>query len=312
MFFAPINYKGQTVGFNVQTSQTCEVRYGFAEYVSVGTPAYYFGQTTTSEIGNIATKSNITCPIDKGFFIVCVYQGYSVTNISMYSQDTVAEIVGNSTQTILEGQQQIRDDIVQGQNEINDTLTSTDYDESVVNIDSSAVDDFDDSSSNQLFTTIFTNFSDLLDNTNWNEVEIIQLGLPYTDKKIELRSDILSNIVRGSALSILITISWYSLFGLYCFRFVTHIYRSIKSGDVLNGLSLKMKLSHLQCYNRGLFMFNTLMNLIFTLIAKIGDLILAPLISAISVLIPSFSDFISYIIQFIDYGFTYMTFSLNC
>lgn len=55
-------------------------------------------------------------------------------------------------------------------------------------------------------------------------------------------------------------------------------------------------------------MFNTLVNLIFTLIAKIGDLILAPLISAITVLIPSFSDFIAYIIQFINYGFTYMTF----
>lgn len=55
-------------------------------------------------------------------------------------------------------------------------------------------------------------------------------------------------------------------------------------------------------------MFNTLMNLIFTLIAKIGDLILSPLIAAVSLVIPSFSDFVSYIVQFINYGFTYMTF----
>lgn len=55
-------------------------------------------------------------------------------------------------------------------------------------------------------------------------------------------------------------------------------------------------------------MFNTLMNLIFTLIAKIGDIILAPLIAGISVLIPSFSSFLNYIVQFINYGFTYITF----
>lgn len=55
-------------------------------------------------------------------------------------------------------------------------------------------------------------------------------------------------------------------------------------------------------------MFNMLMNLIFTLIAKIGDLILSPLVAGISLLIPSFSDFYSYIIQFINYGFTYMVF----
>lgn len=55
-------------------------------------------------------------------------------------------------------------------------------------------------------------------------------------------------------------------------------------------------------------MFNTLINLIFTLVAKIGDLVLSPLVSALSVLIPGFSNFYTYIIQFINYGFTYLTF----
>lgn len=55
-------------------------------------------------------------------------------------------------------------------------------------------------------------------------------------------------------------------------------------------------------------MFNMLMNLVFTLISKVGDLVLSPLISGISVLIPGFSDFISYIIQMINYGFTYLVF----
>lgn len=55
-------------------------------------------------------------------------------------------------------------------------------------------------------------------------------------------------------------------------------------------------------------MFNMLMSLIFTLIGKIGDLVLTPLVAAISVLIPGFSTFVTYIFQFIDYGFTYIMF----
>lgn len=50
------------------------------------------------------------------------------------------------------------------------------------------------------------------------------------------------------------------------------------------------------------------MNFIFTIIAKIGDLILFPIISLISLLIPSFSDFYNGILSFIDYGFTFFLF----
>lgn len=53
------------------------------------------------------------------------------------------------------------------------------------------------------------------------------------------------------------------------------------------------------------------MNLVFTLISKVGDLVLAPLISGISVLIPGFSTFVSYIVQMINYGFTYLVFFMK-
>lgn len=249
IFFAPISYKGQKVGYNLQTSQTCEVRYGFAEYVTPGTSAYFYNQETTSQIGNLSTHNNIESPISKGFFIVCVYQGYAVTNLDMYTMDTVADDIAlstaeiienndNNTQLILDAQEEMMQQITDGQQEINNTLTSTDYDESVVNIDTSDATNVDDSSSVQLFTTIFTNFSNLLNDTSWSQVETIEIGLPYTDGVITLRSDILSNIFAGSFLYTFITIAWYSLFGLYCFRFTTKIYQSIKSGDILNGLNL--------------------------------------------------------------------------
>lgn len=48
----------------------------------------------------------------------------------------------------------------------------------------------------------------------------------------------LSKILSNSPLGTLITVAWYSLFGLYVFKFANKIYLSIKSGDILNGLSL--------------------------------------------------------------------------
>lgn len=167
----------------------------------------------------------------------------------MYTMDTVqddivlstAEIIennNNNTETILQGQEEMADRITEGQQQIDNTLTSTDYDESVVNIDTSSFSDVDDSESNQLLTTIFTNFSNLLNDTNWNEVEVVRFKLPNVDRYLEFRSDVLSNILQGSFLYSLINISWYFVFGLYVFRFTTNIYRSIKSGDILSGLNL--------------------------------------------------------------------------
>lgn len=58
-------------------------------------------------------------------------------------------------------------------------------------------------------------------------------------------------------------------------------------------------------------MFEMLMNFVFTLIGKIGDLILTPLVSAISVFIPGFGNFLNYIVQFLEYALTYFVFLLK-
>lgn len=127
--------------------------------------------------------------------------------------------------------------VTEGTDKIDNTISSTDYDESVVNIDTSSAD-IDDSSSTQLFTTIFTNFSNLLNSSNWESVETIDIPVPNTDEKIQLRSDILSNIVGNSFIRTLINTAWFSVFGLYAFKFANNIFHSIKSGDILSGLNL--------------------------------------------------------------------------
>lgn len=53
-------------------------------------------------------------------------------------------------------------------------------------------------------------------------------------------------------------------------------------------------------------MLNSLISGLFSLIAKLGDLILSPLVSAITVLIPDFSSFYSAIVTYIGYGFQYI------
>ena len=58
-------------------------------------------------------------------------------------------------------------------------------------------------------------------------------------------------------------------------------------------------------------MLNILINFIFTIISKIGDLILLPIVSFLSAIIPSFSQFYNGILQFIDYAFTYLLFFIK-
>lgn len=58
-------------------------------------------------------------------------------------------------------------------------------------------------------------------------------------------------------------------------------------------------------------MLNLLINFIFTIVSKIGDLVLLPVITFLSALIPGFSDFYNGIISFIDYGLTYFLFFIK-
>lgn len=53
-------------------------------------------------------------------------------------------------------------------------------------------------------------------------------------------------------------------------------------------------------------MLNSLITGLFELIAKLGDMILSPLVSAISLLIPDFSTFYNSIVTFLGYGFSYL------
>lgn len=58
-------------------------------------------------------------------------------------------------------------------------------------------------------------------------------------------------------------------------------------------------------------MLSILLNFVFTIISKIADIILLPIIIFLSALIPSFSTFYNSILSFIDYSFTYLLFFIK-
>ena len=206
----------------------------------------YFNQFTQSRIYTLTgyiysfNGSKVTLSdFENGrFAIPASLFGYVYHNFYSYFRDNSQENADNIVSAIEEQTNSINDSIQSSTDEINNSLTSTDYDENTVNIDTSSTDDVSDSETTGLFTTIFNNFSDLLDSSSWDEVEVIEIGLPYVDNKIQIRSDILSSLVSSGLLGNLITIAWYSVFGLYVFKFVNNLIHSIKSGDILGGLSL--------------------------------------------------------------------------
>lgn len=165
-----------------------------------------------------------------------------INNNSASQNQAITQALQEQTNTIQEQTATIEEQtqtIQQSTNTINDSLTSTEYDESGVSIDTSATDSIDTSSTYNLFSTIFTNFGNLINNNNWNNVETIRIGLPYVDESnyIELRSDIVSSKLQGTLIYTIIITAWYSAFGLYIFKFVTKLFNAIKSGNILSGFS---------------------------------------------------------------------------
>lgn len=158
------------------------------------------------------------------------YKPSNLVNFLTNSSSSETEKIVSSIQD--EGEQ-TREKIQEFEN----TITSTEYDDSSVSIDSSAVDSVSDVNNQLLFSTIINNFRNLLSSSDWQNVEIIEIGVPFTDGSIELRSDMISSVLSGTMLYTLINVAWYSLFGLYVFMFSNKLIHSIKDGTILNGFS---------------------------------------------------------------------------
>lgn len=124
-------------------------------------------------------------------------------------------------------------DVIEDQGQaINDSLSSTDYDDDNVEVDTSVVDDVDNSEYVGLFTTIFSSFNTAINNTG---VEYLRIPIPNSNQLLVIPSDLVSRHL--GALSTLVSGFWFFVFGFYAFKFVNNLIVKIKDGSILDGYS---------------------------------------------------------------------------
>ena len=143
------------------------------------------------------------------------------------SSEETSEIVG-----ALENQTQATQEQTNTIKEQTEAMTNTTFDESSVNIDTSASTGVSYDTYNGFFTTIFNNFNDSFSN---DSVETISIPIPNTDQTIDITSDIVSSHI--GSLASLIKVFWYAVFGFYAFKFCNNLIVKIKDGSLLNGLT---------------------------------------------------------------------------
>lgn len=111
-------------------------------------------------------------------------------------------------------------------------ITSTTYDENEVNVDTSAIDDVDNSEYTGLFTTIFNSFNNAISS---DSVEYLRIPLPNSrGQMLIIPSNLVSRYLSGT-LQGLISAFWYFVFGFYAFKFVNNLIVKIKDGSIMDG-----------------------------------------------------------------------------
>lgn len=110
-------------------------------------------------------------------------------------------------------------------------ITSTDFDENEVDVDTSAVDDVDNSTYTGLFSTIFTSFNNAISS---DRVEYIRVPIPHSVDNILVPSNIVSSKIPSTFL-VFIQGFWMYVFGFYAFKFANNLIIKIKDGSILEG-----------------------------------------------------------------------------
>lgn len=140
----------------------------------------------------------------------------------------------DNNQAIVDGLGDINNSLQQ----TNDFLTDGSMSDDGMNIDSDFNVEFSENP-NDLITSIVNQWKSVIEKASTDEVITIDIGLPFTDGKITLRSDMVSSIIEGSLLYNIVNVFWLALFGWYFWGIAYRIYIYVSSGEMLaNGGSL--------------------------------------------------------------------------
>lgn len=184
-----------------------------------------------SDLDCTRTSLNITV-----YFPYMLINRYNQTLVEVLSNKTntsSSDIIGalNTQTTKIQEQTTAINNQTTKIEEQTDAMTSTDYTESDVDIDTSAVDSLSDTDYKGLFTTIFNSFNNAISS---DRVEFIRVPIPHSPDNILVPSNVVSRYI-PSALLTLIEGFWFYLFGFYAFKFINNLLVKIKDGSILDG-----------------------------------------------------------------------------
>lgn len=177
--------------------------------------------------GNNCSSYDIPESVEIPTILISYWNSDLVSFLNNTSSEETSEIVG-----ALENQTQATQEQTNTIKEQTESMTNTTFDETSVDIDTSASASVSYDRYNGFFTTIFNNFNDSFSD---DSVETISIPIPNTDATINITSDIVSSHI--GSLASLISVFWHAIFGFYAFKFCNNLIVKIKDGSLLNGLT---------------------------------------------------------------------------
>ena len=134
----------------------------------------------------------------------------------------------------LGGVQNSVDNMTNSVDNMNGYLQNGDMSGNDLNIDSNFNLDTEENP-NEVFTQILSAWQNTFESLNNSDVITVNIPVPFTDKNLTLRSDILSHVLEGSAFYTIIQTFWWALFGWYFLMFSYRIIEFFTSGEMLEG-----------------------------------------------------------------------------
>lgn len=182
-------------------------------------------------------NGNILTNIDSqsAFYIPTVLIAYKSPILYSLINDTSSA----DTQEIIEGLNSIDNSV----NELTNTINAKDDNQAISDLNNAYSSMSSSTSGQDTNVTTIHNFyislSDIITYSLTTTVSSITIPIPFTNKNLSFTSDIIYNIIKGTAIYTLLQLCYYTLFGLFIINQVWRILLWFQSGAFINGKFFK-------------------------------------------------------------------------
>ena len=158
-----------------------------------------------------------------------------LTDNSSSQNNQIVDAIENQTDATKEVQNSVdnlQNTIVSEDTEKADTDMNTSYDTI-----SKSTSEYDGEINNivDFYKELNQAFKDVFDSIVEGEAIELNIGLPFVDKSITLKSDIVRNAIQGSVFYVFLQLCYTTMFGFYLINSFFNIINWLQSGEFLNG-----------------------------------------------------------------------------